>query len=101
MACRSSSSWIGSPVSAQEQTTSVGARSSFEADSGPAASLRRSSASGPITRKRQGLVRLWLGAQRARSSISSSVPAVDRLGPVGLVGPARADRLLDFHSGER
>ena len=24
---------------------------------------------------------------------------VDRLGPVGLVGPPRADRLLDFHSG--
>ena len=32
-------------MSAQEQTTRVGARSSFEADSGPAASLSRSSAS--------------------------------------------------------
>ena len=37
------------PVSAQEQTTSVGARSSFAADSGPAASFSRSSARGPIT----------------------------------------------------
>ena len=39
VACRSSSSWTGSPPRTHEQTTSVGARSSFGAASGPAASL--------------------------------------------------------------
>src|SRR5204863_4277034 len=40
--------------------------------SAPAATFKRSSACGPSTRKRHGLVRLWFGAQPARSSSSSS-----------------------------
>ena len=44
----------GRPLSTHEQTTRVGARSSLGAASGPAASFSRSSASGPITRKRHG-----------------------------------------------
>src|SRR3954453_12818747 len=72
VAWRSSSSCTSSPPSTQEQTTSVGARSSFPAASGPAADFRRSSVPGPITRKRHGLVRLWLGAHRASSNSSSS-----------------------------
>src|SRR3954452_5542121 len=72
VAWRSSSSCTSSPPSTQEQTTSVGARSSFPAASGPAADFRRSSVPGPITRKRHGVVRLWLGAHRASSNSSSS-----------------------------
>src|SRR4029453_18715697 len=53
--------------------TRVGARSSLPAASGPAASLRRSNAPGPSTRKRHGFVRGWLGAQRARARSSSRV----------------------------
>src|SRR5215212_1896524 len=56
-----------------DAVTSVGARSSFAAPSGPAAAFSLSSASGPSTRKRQGFVTLWLGAQQASSSSSSSV----------------------------
>src|SRR3954447_10654785 len=70
------SSWSrtgSSPIWFALATTSVGARSSFGADSGPAASFSLSSASGPTTRKRHGFVRLWLGAQRASSNSSSSV----------------------------
>ena len=89
-ACRSSSSCTGSGERFTEQTTRVGARSSFAAAtrasspgsapagafrtaSSPAASFSRSRARGPTTRNRQGFVRLWLGAQRASSSSSSSV----------------------------
>ena len=100
VACRSSSSWTGSPVEragADDQGRARGRAS--RPPPGPAASLSRSSACGPITRKRQGLVRLWLGAQRASSSSSSSVLAVHRLGPEGLVGAAGADRVLDVHRG--
>src|SRR5215210_2321816 len=71
---RSSSSRTGSaPVWVTDTATSVGARSSFDAASAPAASLRRASAFGPTTRKRHGFVRLWFGAQRASSNSSSSV----------------------------
>src|SRR4051794_32660699 len=70
------SSWSltgSSPIWIADATTSVGARSSLGADSGPAAAFSRSSASGPTTRKRHGLVRWWFGAQRASSNSSSSV----------------------------
>src|SRR4051794_34496886 len=70
------SSWSltgSSPICIALATTRVGARSSLGADSGPAARFSRSSASGPTTRKRHGLVRLWFGAQRASSNSSSSV----------------------------
>ena len=63
----------GSPARTTDAATSVGARSSLAAASGPAAALSRSSASGPRTRKRHGFVRLWFGAQRASSNSSSSV----------------------------
>ena len=97
MACRSSSSCTGSPLSAQETTTRVGARSSFAAPSGPAASFSRPSAPGPTTRKRQGAVRWWLGAQRASSSSSSISSRGERLGREGLVGAPGPDRGLDLH----
>ncbi len=58
-------------ASAQETTIRVGARSSLAAPSGPPARLSWASAAGPITRKRQGAVRWWLGAHRASSSSSS------------------------------
>ena len=58
---------------ATDAATSVGARSSFAAASGPAAALSAASASGPSTRNRHGFVRLWFGAQRASSNSSSSV----------------------------
>src|SRR3954468_23543659 len=73
-ACMSSWSRTGSsPICVALATTRVGARSSFGADSGPAAPFSFSSARGPTTRKRHGFVRLWLGAQRASSNSSSSV----------------------------
>src|SRR4051812_46331229 len=72
-ASRSSSSCTASPVWTAEATTSVGARSSFGALSGPAASLSAANAAGPTTRKRHGSVRLCAGAQRASSNRSSSV----------------------------
>ena len=72
-AAKSSSAATGSPFCTTEAATSVGARSSLAAASGPAAAFRRSSASGPSTRKRHGFVRLWFGAQRASSNSSSSV----------------------------
>src|SRR5215218_4833109 len=50
----------------------VGARSSLAAPSGPAARCSRASELGPTTRKRQGTVRWWLGAQSASSSSSRS-----------------------------
>ena len=85
-------------TSAQETTISVGARSSLAAPSGPATSLSRSSARGPTTRKRQGAVRWWFGAQRASSSSSLDLLARERLRPEGLVGAASANRGLDVHA---
>ena len=79
---------------------SVGARSSLAAASGPAASFRRASDSGPSTRKRQGFVMWWFGAQRASSKSSSSVARGTGSAPVGLVRAPRADCLVDLH-GER
>src|SRR5262249_40261336 len=73
VAQRSSSSATGSPLWTTETATRVGARSSLPAASGPAASLSRASAPGPSPRKRHGLVRWWLGAQRASSRSSASV----------------------------
>ena len=61
----------------------------------------RASDSGPSTRKRHGLVRLWLGAQRASSNSSSSSLARHRLGPVGLVRAPRADGVFELHRGRR
>ena len=72
-AAKSSSSVTGSSERTTEAATSVGARSSLAAASGPAACLRAASARGPSTRKRHGFVRLWLGAQRASSNRASSV----------------------------
>ena len=69
----SSSKVTGSSERSTEAATSVGARSSLAAASGPAASFSAASDCGPSTRKRQGFVRLWLGAQRASSKSSSSV----------------------------
>src|SRR3982750_4565785 len=98
------SSWSrtgSSPICVALATTSVGARSSFGADSGPAACFSFSSARGPTTRKRHGLVRLWLGAQRASSNSSSSIARSTgslvyalcvRRGGVG-----GADGVFDFH----
>ena len=70
----SSSSVTGSSERSTEAATSVGARSSLAAASGPGR-LPSALASdcGPSTRKRHGFVRLWLGAQRASSKSSSSV----------------------------
>ena len=101
---KSSRSCTGSPVWRAETTTSVGARSSLRADPGFAASatrFSRSSAAGPMTRNRQGFVRWWFGAQRARSSSSSSVAASTGLGAVCLVRPPAVDRGLDLHHRER
>src|SRR5215218_8926282 len=84
VAAMSSSSCTGSPVWIVEATTSVGARFSLAADSGPAAVFSRSSESGPTTRKRQGLVSSWLGAQRASSSRSSSSSRGTGSGPYTL-----------------
>jgi len=67
------SSCTRSPLKAADATISVGARSSFVPSAGPAASFSRSRVSGPRTRKRQGFVRWWFGAQRASSSSASSV----------------------------
>ena len=53
--------------------TSVGARSSLPRRLGPGRLLEPLQRPGPRTRKRHGLVRWWLGAQRARSSSSASV----------------------------
>ena len=83
---------------AQETTIRVGARSSFAAPSGPAASFSRASAAGPTTRKRQGAVRWWLGAQRASSSSSRISSRAERLGAEGLVRAAGPDRGLDVHA---
>src|ERR687890_554902 len=80
----SSSRTASSPVCVTETATSVGARSSFAAASGPAASLRRASAFGPTTRKRHGFVRLWFGAQRASSNSSSRVARSTGSGPYAL-----------------
>src|SRR6266542_1517440 len=77
----SSSSCCRSPDSTQEARTSVGARSSFGASTGPAAALSRARVSGPTTRKRHGFVRWWFGAQRASSSRSSSVSRETGTGP--------------------
>src|SRR3954453_3520802 len=76
LASRSSRSCAGSPVMRAVTTTSVGARSSLPDVPGLACSsscLSRSRAFGPTTRNRHGLVRWWLGAQRASSNKSSSV----------------------------
>ena len=92
----SSSSWTRSPVSAAEATTSVGARSSFAASLGPAASFRRASASGPRTRKRHGCVRWWFGASRATSSSSRTISRGTGSGPNALCvrrAAARSARL--------
>ena len=80
-----------------ETATSVGARSSLAAASAPAASLSRASAAGPRTRKRHGLVRWWLGAQRAEVEQLGERLAVDGLAAVGLVRPPGADGLLELH----
>src|SRR3954468_1539502 len=71
------SSWseTGSPCCFTETATSVGARSSLAAPS-PAAAFSRSSDRGPRTRNRQGFVRWWFGAHRARSNRSSSTSRV-------------------------
>src|SRR4051812_25895060 len=70
----SSSSATGStPPCTAETATRVGARSSLAAASSPAARLSAARACGPTTRNRHGLVRWWLGAQRARSKRSISV----------------------------
>ena len=65
-------------MSLQEHTTSVGARSSFDLDSGPAASFSRSSARGPTTLNRQGFVRWWLGAHRASSNLKTWLQGTHR-----------------------
>ena len=99
MACRSSSSWIGSPVSAHEQTTRVGARSSFEADSGPAASLSRSSALRPDHPEAPGVGQVVVGgpAGELEDLLEHARGRPARAGrPCGSAG---ADRLLDFHRG--
>ena len=82
MACRSSSSWTGSPLSAHEQTTRVGARSSFAAASGPAASLRRSSASRADHPEAPGVGQVVVGRPAGELEQLSSVPR----------SPARAGR---------
>ena len=66
----------------------------------PAAAFSRSSASGPSTRNRHGLVRLWLGAQRASSNSSSSVSRGTGLGSVRLVRAAGPDGVVHVHLGE-
>src|SRR6476646_6787078 len=70
-AATSSSSCASSPLWTTEQATSVGARSSLAAPSG-CACFNASSDLGPSTRNRHGLVRWWLGAQRASSNSWSS-----------------------------
>src|SRR6476646_7289743 len=70
-AATSSSSCASSPLWTTEQATSVGARSSLAAPSG-CARFNASSDRGPSTRNRHGLVRWWLGAQRASSNSWSS-----------------------------
>ncbi len=107
--CRRRRRWRAGPPrpepgrrsSTQEATIRVGARSSFAAPSGPAADFSRSSASGPTTRKRQGAVRWWLGAQRARSRSCSRSSRRDRLGGERLVRSPRPDRGLHLHGDER
>ena len=95
---------VGGRIARQRTTdaaTSVGARSSLTAASGPAAALSRSSASGPSTRKRHGFVRLWLGAQRASSNSASSVARSTGSGRVGLVRAAGADQVGEVHGAAR
>src|SRR6185437_3345832 len=69
---RSSWSATGSDWRTTDATISVGARSSLTPPSSEAA-FSAASARGPTTRNRQGCVRWWLGAHRARSNSSSSV----------------------------
>ena len=92
------------PVRRTDATTSVGARSSLPPEPGErssASSFSRASVRGPRTRKRQGLVRLWFGAQRASSRSSSSTSVRNRLRGEHLVRAPAADRLLELHRGQR
>src|SRR4051812_50082269 len=67
----------------------VGARSSLTPEPGLAASAAarsRSRAAGPSTRKRQGFVRWWFGAQRARSNSSLRISGERLVGAAGAHG---------------
>ncbi len=90
-----------SPLCWAVTATSVGARCSLTAEPGcsdSASSISRSRVRSPRTRKRQGLVRWWLGAQRASSNSSSSTAGSSASRGERLVRAARADSLLDVHA---
>ena len=86
-----------SPLSAHEQTTRVGARSSFAAASGPAACFSALERLGAEDAEAPGIGQVVVGRPAGELEQLVERLAVDRLGPVGLVGAPGADRLLDVH----
>ncbi len=97
MAWRSSSSWTGSPPSAQETTTRVGQRSSFAAPSGPAASFSRVEGAGPDDAKAPGDGQVVVRRPARQLEQLLELLARQRLGREDLVGATGANRRLDVH----
>ena len=78
-----------------------GARSSFAAPSGPAASFRRASARGPTHAEAPGRGQVVVGRPARQLEQLVQLLARQRLGPERLVGAAGPDRGLDVHAGNQ